>query len=185
MPSFTPVDALIRSADNLTTAINGAMPRNSVTMDAVEQLLEIFKIQANAATNATDQQRQRQIDAHTQRVLNETQANEHEHQNEEPHSPTAQRVAATTTIPTVEFSDIPDHGPTIPTITQDEGTYTPPAHNTRQQHTMRTLTQDVALHISEVHLNAQRIAGRKYPLQFLCDWAAAVLDDKTGDLLEY
>jgi hypothetical protein len=50
---------------------------------------------------------------------------------------------------------------------------------------MQTLTQDVALHISEVHLNAQRIAGRKYPLQFLCDWAAAVLDDETGDLLEY
>ena len=43
----------------------------------------------------------------------------------------------------------------------------------------------MALHISEVHLNAQSIAGRKYPLQFLCDWAVAVLDDKTGDLLEY
>ncbi len=25
----------------------------------------------------------------------------------------------------------------------------------------------------------------KYPLQFLCDFANAVLDDKTGNLLEY
>ena len=27
--------------------------------------------------------------------------------------------------------------------------------------------------------------SRKYPLQFLCNLAYAVLDDKTGDLLEY
>jgi hypothetical protein len=28
------------------------------------------------------------------------------------------------------------------------------------------------------------VASRKYPLQFLCDLAYAVLDDETGDLLE-
>jgi hypothetical protein len=89
MPSFTPADALIRAADNLTTAINGAIPKNSATMDAVEQLLEIFKIQAKAATNAIDQQWQRQHDTHTQRVRNKTQANKHEYENEEPHSPTS------------------------------------------------------------------------------------------------
>ena len=31
----------------------------------------------------------------------------------------------------------------------------------------------------------QQAASRKYPLQFLCDLAYAVLDDKTGDLLKY
>ncbi len=31
----------------------------------------------------------------------------------------------------------------------------------------------------------QQAASRKYPLQFLCDFAYAVLDNKTGDLLEY
>ncbi len=31
----------------------------------------------------------------------------------------------------------------------------------------------------------QQAASRKYPLQFLCDFANAVLDDKTGNLLEY
>ena len=30
---------------------------------------------------------------------------------------------------------------------------------------------------------ARQAASRKYPLQFLCDLAYAVLDDKTGDLL--
>jgi hypothetical protein len=32
---------------------------------------------------------------------------------------------------------------------------------------------------------ARQAASRKYPLQFLCDLAYAVLDDETGDLLEY
>jgi hypothetical protein len=32
---------------------------------------------------------------------------------------------------------------------------------------------------------AKQAASRKYPLEFLCDLAYAVLDDETGDLLEY
>ncbi len=32
---------------------------------------------------------------------------------------------------------------------------------------------------------AQQAASRKYPLQFLCNLAYAVLDDETGNLLEY
>jgi len=31
----------------------------------------------------------------------------------------------------------------------------------------------------------QQAASHKYPLQFLCDFASAVLDEETGDLLEY
>ncbi len=31
----------------------------------------------------------------------------------------------------------------------------------------------------------RQAASRKYPLQFLCDLAYAVLDDEAGDLLEY
>ena len=185
MPSFTPADALIRAADNLTTAINGAMPKNSATGDAVEQLLEIFKIQAKTATNRIDQQRQRQQDAHTQRVRNETSVVDLEHETEEPHAPTPQRVATETTPPTVEFTEIHEHGPTIPTITQDDDTFNPPAHNTRRHHMRRTLTQDVALHISEVGMNTQIIAGQQHPLQFPYERVAAVLDDETGNLLEY
>ena len=50
MPSFTPADALIKAADNLVDTINGIMPKNKVTSDAVEQLMEIYKIQAEKAT---------------------------------------------------------------------------------------------------------------------------------------
>ncbi len=40
MPSFTPVDALIKAVDNLVDTINGIMPKNNVTSGAVEQLME-------------------------------------------------------------------------------------------------------------------------------------------------
>ncbi len=32
---------------------------------------------------------------------------------------------------------------------------------------------------------ARQAASRKYPLQFLCELAYAILKDETGDLLEY
>ena len=61
MPSFTPADALITAADNLVDTINGIIPKHTVTSDAVEQLMEIYKIQAEKAT----------CEARTQRVLRE------------------------------------------------------------------------------------------------------------------
>jgi hypothetical protein len=33
--------------------------------------------------------------------------------------------------------------------------------------------------------SAQKASARKYPLQFLCNWANTILDNKTRDLLEY
>jgi hypothetical protein len=33
--------------------------------------------------------------------------------------------------------------------------------------------------------SAQQASAWKYPLQFFCDWASSILDNKTGDLLEY
>ncbi len=33
--------------------------------------------------------------------------------------------------------------------------------------------------------SAQKVSAQKYPLQFLCDWAISILDNETGDLLEY
>ncbi len=43
MPSITPADALIRASDNLTDAISGLLPASTVTQDAVDQLMVIFK----------------------------------------------------------------------------------------------------------------------------------------------
>jgi hypothetical protein len=33
--------------------------------------------------------------------------------------------------------------------------------------------------------SARQASAQKYPLQFLCNWASSILDDETGNLLEY
>ena len=42
MPTITLADALIKAADYLVDVITGQLPKNSVTADAVEQLMEIY-----------------------------------------------------------------------------------------------------------------------------------------------
>jgi hypothetical protein len=61
------------------------------------------------------------------------------------------------------------------------------AKNTRQQQRIQTITQDCAYHLMETQSapSAQQASAQKYPLQFICDWASLILDDKAGDLLEY
>ncbi len=67
----------------------------------------------------------------------------------------------------------------------------PPAANTHQQQQSRTLMQEYMLHMMELPgtktapFNPQQAASHKYPLQFLCNFANAVLDNETGDLLKY
>ena len=97
----------------------------------------------------------------------------------------AQRVAEeqSSTTPSQVIPQVP-----IPIISQDD--YSPPAENTRQQRQVRTLTQDYLFQMMEIPghqapFTPAQAASRKYPLQCLCDLAYAVLDDDTGDLLEY
>ena len=175
MPSITPADALIRASDKLTDAISGLLPTSTVTQDAVDQLMVIFKQQARDSIDAATAQRVLRERAQTQRVVTE-----------------AQPQAQASPTPTFQVEDDDDSAPrpqAIPQITQDEDE-SPPAANTRQQRETRTLTQDFMLQCMEIpgykaSFTPQQAASRKYPLQFLCDLAYAVLDDETGDLLEY
>jgi hypothetical protein len=59
MPTITPTDALILVADNLTATIAGVVPPPNMTVDAINQLMNIFKLQAEKEKN----------DATIQRVL--------------------------------------------------------------------------------------------------------------------
>jgi hypothetical protein len=79
-----------------------------------------------------------------------------------------------------------------PVILQDEDNnkQSSPASNTRQQRKVRTITQDCLFHMMDIPgltkpFSNQQAAARKYPLQFLCDFASAVLDDETRNLLKY
>jgi hypothetical protein len=68
MPSITPADALIKAADNLVDTISRLMPKNSVTVDGVKQLMEIYKIQPKKAMCKARTQRVLQEQAQAQRV---------------------------------------------------------------------------------------------------------------------
>ncbi len=73
---------------------------------------------------------------------------------------------------------------------EDDNKQSSPASNTHQQRKVRTITQDYLFHMMDIPgltkpFSNQQAAACKYPLQFLCDFASAVLDDETGNLLEY
>ncbi len=70
---------------------------------------------------------------------------------------------------------------------KDDNDHSSPAS---KQQKVRTITQDYLFHMMDIPgltkpFSNQQAAACKYPLQFLCDFASAVLNDKTGDLLEY
>jgi hypothetical protein len=140
--------------------------------------------------NKVNQQRQRQTNAHTQRVRNETMEETNESwmdlnksQEEEKNItlPGPQRVTTATPLPTVEFEEVSNHQTNLrtntPMINQDNGTSSTPAYNTQQQRITCTLTQDIVCQINKVKLDMTQVAGRQYLLQFLCNWASAVLNN--------
>ncbi len=120
-----PADALIKAADNLVDTISSQLPKISVTANAVEQLMEIYKIQADQATCKARGQRLLREQALDQRVTKELQAAEHIQSN---HQHTS------TTFPSFEVEDSQDNDPQaasgLPVILQDEDS--PSAANTRQ-----------------------------------------------------
>ncbi len=106
MPTITPADAILKAADNLVDAICNRIPKNSATADAVEQLMEVFKIQAEKATCEAAAQVLRE-QAFAQRVDAEAKAT---------------ITAPTSSLPEleVEYQYTTEESPsTIPLISQD------------------------------------------------------------------
>jgi hypothetical protein len=191
IPTLTPSDVLICAADNLTNAIAGIITPPNIT-DAIDQLINIFKLQAKKEKDA----------ATAQRVLKERVQAERVGTKTKDHSPsTAPTAKPTTTTITTPMSfppfevEYPDLNTGMlretPMMLQDEmGNNSSPAANTCLQQKVRTITQDYLFHLMDTPglprlFTNQQAASRKYPIQFLCDFANAVLDDETGDLLEY
>jgi len=104
MSTITPADALIRTEDSLTDAIAGLVPTPTCTMDAVDQLMIIFKQQAHKANDT----------ATAQRVLEE----------ERQENDTPEPAQAQNTSPPIfeheETNDSPALPQGIPQIMQDE-----------------------------------------------------------------
>ncbi len=74
MPSLTPSDTLIHAADDLTTAIAGVIPLPNMTTNAIEQLIKIFKTQAENERDKATLQRMLRENAQAEKVLNKNMA---------------------------------------------------------------------------------------------------------------
>jgi hypothetical protein len=174
MPTMTNADALLKAAQDMTTAMKGGVPQSNETVDAIKALMQIFK--NNAATmkemeDATRPQRVKMREALDQRVNMERE----EENSQVDEAPIAEPSLAPTFFEPIEPTPSPNEAP---------------AHNTRSRRTIRTITQEALLttlskSAASVTISAQAAASRKYPLALLTEMAGAVLDGETGELLEY
>lgn len=41
-----------------------------------------------------------------------------------------------------------------------------------------------SIEVEDCKINPKNASGRRFPMQFLCDWAGVVLDEKIGELME-
>jgi hypothetical protein len=87
MPTITTSDALIHAADNLTDTIAGIIPPPNITTDAIDQLINIFKLQATKNKDAASAQRVLKEQTQAARMSNETNKQ----------SPTTKPTTTTTT----------------------------------------------------------------------------------------
>jgi hypothetical protein len=143
MPTIASADALIKAADNLVDTILGKFPQPTPNAHAVEQLIDIFKVQAEKATCEArsacilqEQAQAQRVQAESQRVLTES-----------PHN-----------IPELLIEETSTHTSNnrrgVPLISQDEEDYDDnnqsPSENTRLQQHRGMLTQEYMMHM--VHL---------------------------------
>ena len=203
-PAVITSDALVRTGEDLCSAITGATPGSDATRLAVAKLMEIFKTKAAEEQTPTDAQRVRKAIAHAQRVANKTTDDDAQSQ-----GPAATADLTNNKQSTGDASDDDNDASTCSPIRaatdNDDGlrmtglqvTYPRninnpiappqaiqdllPSQNTRSR-TQRLLSATV---ISGRCPNAQQSSRGRYPLWFLADFAGAVINDDTGELLEY
>ena len=147
------------------------------------------------AKDKIEEQRARQNKASSQRVQTETRT---EAAAEQRVHPNATQKAAVTTTPTFEYSNnAPETNAPVITQDKDDKEDKPPAtshaRKSRSQ-TTRLMTDKLLYSMMEFPgitttvtntVNPQRAASQKYPMQFLCDYANAVIDNETGEIMEY
>jgi hypothetical protein len=105
MPSLMPSEALIRAADDLTTAIAGVIPPPNMTTDAIKQLIKIFKTQAKKEKDKATLQRVLRENAQAERVLNKNMAPSTRPTDEPLARPTSPQA---TLFPPLEIKEYPD-----------------------------------------------------------------------------
>ena len=182
MPTLTNADALLKAANDMQTALWGGVAQASETTVAIEKLMEIFK------QNAT-REKSMQMEAGTRRQqMHEAQRQRAQTEDAESNTTNDWNVISQDELDS-DTEDLLDEGPPE-LVPPDPKAPQAPAYNTRSQASTRSITQEVMLMTMDISSAAKKItpsqaASRKYPLEFLCEYAEAVLDGATGELLEY
>ena len=211
MPTITNADALLIAAKSMESALEKGTTQTLQTTEAVKKLMKIFqqnaiaskemeavgesqRVSAKKALEARKKQEAKQQDA---------EANK---ENLEPQFeivPTSAPAPAPFSVPVISQDDdfTQQDGPATNTrarkttrTLQDEAMCelsaamividtAGPVHKATPLQTALITSTDISGAAMEV--TAQRAASRKYPMQFLCDLANAVLDGDTGEMLEY
>jgi hypothetical protein len=214
MPTITNADSLLQAASNMSTALQGGVAQSLETTDAIEALMKIFKKNAEQAKKAEDDanpQRVQMRKAAEQRVAlekaheatQETENNEDRHsgQNENSQPPQVEINDSSddedeeevyigpleVEYPTSTNNNNNDASPNV--ISQDCEGYDTPANNTRSRRATTSITQEAMLMTIDITKSARitpsALAKRKFPLAVLCVFAGAVLDQATGEMMEY
>jgi ribosomal protein S10 len=173
-PTVSAADAIVEAAAKLNQTIQENMKESLTTLDMneLDRLAKIFQEAAQKVSeNDARQPRvpRQQEDVATPRVTTTSARDQHQYN-------TAPRV----------ISQEEDTDDEVPRMT---GETDGPRYMTRNQKQVSgSIATDVMLtvmQLSQPKLNAQKLVSRKYPLEMLCEFANAVMDDKTGDMLEY
>ena len=196
MQTITATDAVLKSAEDLKMALGGELPQNCTTKTAIDLLMKIFKQKSKATSQEDVATPQRVQVAGPQRVVREKnkthidQSLEQEHRRRRINDVMQENKNENTTIKNdTKASALIDNNE-AGIERQNETKQDGPDFNTRSKTRVRSLTQEVALQAIEISgrgakLTARSTAARKYPLEFLCEYANAVLDGETGELLQY
>ena len=207
-PPVTDTDALLRACNDICNALRSKPAHSMPTRSAMDTLMEILGGQAKKVQSPVDAQRVRIKQALTQKKATEDTAEPQRVPLKETGNQTIiDDDTATTTDETANSSEtdgtllniVPpnedelhlegmevsypsksdDIVPAPAIISQDDDI---PARRTRASRRQALLS---AVDISGACPTAKQAASRRFPLQFLVDFAGAVLDGDTGELLEY
>jgi hypothetical protein len=182
-PTVTKADIVAEAATKLIEVIKGnyAAIHNETELDALKRLSQVF-IDATKKLNAreietTPGEQVPRVKKH--QISTEPTPRVHKERDDLPHL--------------IPSDDSDDKTSDDKTNTGDDHHEPTPAYHTRAQAAKhKTFHSNVkreailsAVEMSFKHLNPARLAHRQFPLQVLCEIARAVMDDKTGELMEY
>jgi hypothetical protein len=191
-PTVTKADIVADAATKLIKAIKGnyAAVHNETELDALDRLAQIF-LDATKKLSGTE------IETTPEEQVPRVQTNPTTQQQKTNHTEPPPRVRTVDNdlphlIPADDSED-ETNGNDTSTDDEDNEYEPPPAYHTRAQAAKhKTFHSNVtreailtAVEMSFKQLNPAKLAQRQFPLQVLCEIAGAVMDDETGELMEY